>query len=89
MILIKEAAFALERAKKHNINAIYIPKGDLPDSEYDRLLIEHLESKGVDLVVLAGFMCILGEDFINRFRDRIINIHPSLIPAFCGKGNYV
>ncbi|MDD4496198.1 MAG: phosphoribosylglycinamide formyltransferase [Eubacteriales bacterium] len=83
-----EAAFALERAKKHNINAVYLPKGDLPDREYDKLLIERLESAGVDLVVLAGFMCILGEDFVSRFRDRIINIHPSLIPAFCGKGNY-
>jgi phosphoribosylglycinamide formyltransferase-1 len=84
----KENAFALNRAKKHNINAIYLPKGDLSAKEYDNKLVEQLEAFKVDLVVLAGFMCILGEDFINKFKDRIINIHPSLIPAFCGRGYY-
>lgn len=84
----KEKAYALERAAKHHIPSEYIPRKRKSTDEYDSLLIRHLESHGVDLVVLAGFMHILGPGFIKRFENRIINIHPSLIPAFCGKGCY-
>ncbi|MDD4188807.1 MAG: phosphoribosylglycinamide formyltransferase [Eubacteriales bacterium] len=84
----KENAYALERASKHNIPFEYIPKKGKSSDEYDGALAEHLESRKVDLVVLAGFMHILGPGFIKRFENRIINVHPSLIPAFCGKGCY-
>lgn len=84
----KEKAYALERAAKHHIPSEYIPRKRKSTDEYDSLLIRHLESHGVDLVVLAGFMHILGPGFIKRFENRIINVHPSLIPAFCGKGCY-
>lgn len=84
----KEGAYALERAAKHHIPSSYFSKKDKSADEYDEMLMSHLESCGVDLVVLAGFMHILGPKFIKRFSGRIINVHPSLIPAFCGKGFY-
>ncbi len=84
-----EKAYALTRARKHNIPAICIPRKDYDSvNDYDRALTSHLKSYGVDLVVLAGFMSILGEEFISAFENKIINIHPSLIPSFCGKGYY-
>ncbi len=85
----KPGVYALERAAKHNISSAVISRKDFASiEEYDRALGDHLESCGVDLVVMAGFLSILGEDFNRRFRNRIINVHPSLIPAFCGKGYY-
>ncbi len=84
----KEGAYGLERAKNANIDSLFInPKG-LSSMEYDLELISHLEKKDVDLVVLAGFLKVLSPVFINRYRGRIINIHPSLIPEFCGDGFY-
>ena len=56
--------------------------------EYDKALIEHFKSYDVDLVVLAGFLSMLGKTFVDTYRNRIINVHPSLIPSFCGKGYY-
>lgn len=76
----KKDAFALERAKNNGI------KSYLMTSEED--LIATLKDERIDLVVLAGFLKILGSDFIKAFENRIINIHPSLIPSFCGKGAY-
>jgi len=85
----KKDAFALERAKKHGIKGECIVKKQYSSiEEYDKALIRCLEENEVELVVLAGFMSILGETFVNRFKNRIINIHPSLIPSFCGKGYY-
>ena len=85
----RPGAYALERARKHNIPAVCIPRRDFGSvDDYDKALIEHLEKYDVDLVVLAGFLSILGETFIKRFRNRIINVHPALIPSFCGKGFY-
>lgn len=84
----RKDAYALERATKHRIPSVYIPGKGKSSDEYDDALTEHLESYGVELVVLAGFMHILGPGFIKRFENRIINVHPSLIPAFCGKGFY-
>lgn len=85
----KKGAFGIERAKKHGIEAIEIDKKEFDDKNvFMKAIINELEKYQVELVVLAGFLSILSEDFIERFRNRIINIHPSLIPAFCGKGYY-
>lgn len=82
-------AYALERAKRHNIDAICIRKKDYEtDILYQKALIEHMKSKEVELVVMAGFMVVIGSLFIKEFENRIMNIHPSLIPSFCGNGYY-
>ena len=89
VISSKEGTYALERAKKHNINGVSIKKKDFLDlDQYMQAMINHLESFEVDLVVLAGFMTVIGEKFIEKYRNRIINIHPALIPSFCGDGFY-
>jgi len=85
----RPGAYALERAARHNIPSVCIPRKEYSEiEEYDKALIEHLKSYEVDLVVMAGFLSILGETFIRQYENRIINVHPSLIPAFCGKGYY-
>lgn len=82
-------AYALERAKNNNISTDVIRRKDFSDfDEYDKSLTELLKSKNADLIVLAGFMTILGKRVINEFKNRIINIHPALIPSFCGEGYY-
>ena len=82
-------AYALERAKNKNIEAICMRKRDYENTQaYDKALAEHFKSRGVGLVVLAGFMTILGETFVNEFENKIMNIHPALIPSFCGDGFY-
>ena len=80
-------AFALERAKKANIATLVCNKKELGD-KFEDALIDALEQNNIDIIVLAGFMCILSERFTSHFADRIINVHPSLIPSFCGKGFY-
>ena len=77
----REGIYALERAEKAGIEHTVVHK-DEPK------LIETLQSHSIDLVILAGYLTILGPDFIHAYADRIINIHPSLIPSFCGKGFY-
>ncbi len=85
----KEGAYALERAKNHGVEGIVIPKKDYPDrSDYTKKLIEVLTARGIDLVVLAGFMIILDGEFTRTFENRVINVHPALIPSFCGEGFY-
>ena len=82
-------AYALERAKSSNIPTEVIRRKDFAEfDEYDKALTSLLQSKGIDVVVLAGFMTILGSRVIKAFENRIINIHPSLIPSFCGEGYY-
>lgn len=82
-------AYALERARRNNIDTAVIRRKDYSDFEdYDNALTELIKSKNADAVVLAGFMTILGKTVINTFENRIINIHPSLIPSFCGEGFY-
>lgn len=82
-------AFALERAKKHNIKGIVIGKENYPDNkEKTAAILEALNNEMTDLVVLAGYMSILDPSLIEAYLGRIINIHPSLIPAFCGHGFY-
>ena len=82
-------AYALERARKNNIDTAVIRRKDFATfEEYDFALTELLKSKSADLVVLAGFMTILGHQVISEFENRMINIHPALIPSFCGEGFY-
>lgn len=80
-------AFALERARKAGIKTAVCNKKELGAS-FETELIKLLEENKTDIIVLAGFMCILSENFTSRFADRIINVHPSLIPSFCGTGFY-
>lgn len=89
LIVSKEGVGAVERAKKHGIPYGVYAKKDYPDLEelYKRLTF-HLNMLGVDYIVLAGWLKIIPQSFIKTFEDRIINIHPSLIPAFCGSGYY-
>ena len=82
----KAGAYALERAAKAGIKTETVIKKDCPD--FEGKLIEVLEENGIDMIVLAGFMSILSERFTSHFENRIINVHPSLIPSFCGEGFY-
>ncbi len=85
----KRAAYALERARKHGIAAEALVKGDFAEAAmFNKALLELLDRHRVDLVVLAGCLLILPENVVKNYRNRIINIHPSLIPAFCGDGYY-
>jgi phosphoribosylglycinamide formyltransferase 1 len=78
-------AFALERARKNGIETVFIdPKSFPGKDEYDLAMVDLLKAKSVDLICLAGFMRILGKEFIQAFAGKIINIHPSLLPAFPG-----
>lgn len=89
VVASKPDVYALERAKKYDIPGVRIVRKNFSSiEEYDEALIKHLESKGVELVVLAGFLSILGEAFVKHYENRIINVHPALIPSFCGKGYY-
>ena len=82
-------AYALERARVAGIPTATVLRRDYDSAEsFETALIEALESAGIELIVLAGFMSILSERFTSHFKDRIINVHPSLIPSFCGKGFY-
>ena len=85
----KAGAYALERAKNAGIEALTVTKAECGSQEaFEDKLIAELKSRGIELIVLAGFMAILSEKFTKTFEDRIINVHPSLIPSFCGKGFY-
>jgi len=82
-------AYALTRAKNYNVETRVVLRRDYENShDFEAALIGVLKEADIDMIVLAGFMSILSQDFINEYRDRIINVHPSLIPSFCGKGCY-
>ena len=82
-----EGAYALERARKRSIPAEVVPHGDYPDRDaYDRELVRILRSHRIDLVVLAGFMRVLTPGFLEEFPERVMNIHPALLPSFPGLG---
>lgn len=84
-----ENAYALERAKKAGVESAVVSRKAFDSKEaYDKAILEQLEDKNIDLIVLAGFLSILGEELISKYRNRIINVHPSLIPLFCGDGFY-
>ena len=83
------SAYAIERAKNAGIESAVLLKKELGSQEaFEEALIKLLDEKGIELIVLAGFMSILSAKFTCHFENRIINVHPSLIPSFCGKGFY-
>ncbi|MBQ7985991.1 MAG: phosphoribosylglycinamide formyltransferase [Clostridia bacterium] len=82
-------AYALERAKNNGIDSVVVSRKENPDQKaFEEKICKALDEYKIDLIVLAGFMSILSEDFTKRYEERIINVHPSLIPSFCGKGFY-
>lgn len=83
----RKNAYALQRAEDNGIETAYV-KMRRGDSACENELLELFQKKGIDMIVLAGYLAILGENIINAYRNRIINIHPSLIPSFCGMGYY-
>jgi phosphoribosylglycinamide formyltransferase-1 len=85
LITDKPDAYAIERAKKHGIESLVIVPKDFPDKDsYYSHIADELEKRGVELVVLAGFMRVVGKPLINRYPNRIMNIHPALLPSFPG-----
>jgi len=85
----RKNAFALERAGKHDIRPIYIGKGKYPQKQdRDLALLTELENLNPDLIVLAGYLEIIPEEIIKKYENKIMNIHPALIPSFCGNGYY-
>lgn len=89
VISSKEGVFALERAKAAGIPSVVVSKKECKtQAEFEEKIISVLEKCRADLIVLAGFMSILSADFTKRYERRIINVHPSLIPSFCGEGFY-
>ncbi|MDR2701562.1 MAG: phosphoribosylglycinamide formyltransferase [Spirochaetaceae bacterium] len=85
----KSGVPALERAERANIPAITVERKNYANAaEFDHALAAMLKDHRIDLVVLAGFLCVLGPQVLQSYEDRIINVHPSLIPSFCGKGFY-
>ena len=84
-----EGAYALERAKKHGVDGLCIsPKNFADREQFYRALLDKLEEYSLDLIVLAGYLVTIPPAMIARYKNRIINIHPSLIPSFCGVGYY-
>ena len=89
MISSKPGVYALERAQKAGIEAIALSRKDYPDVEvYSQALIDALKARNVELVVLSGFLTITSDSFVQAFPNRIMNVHPALLPAFGGKGYY-
>lgn len=89
VISSKAGVFALERASKANIPSVVVEKKQCASQkEFEEKIITVLDEYNIDFIILAGFMSILSADFTNRYVDRIINVHPSLIPSFCGNGFY-
>jgi phosphoribosylglycinamide formyltransferase-1 len=85
----KKSAYAVTRAKNHGLHhKILLKKNFVKAGAYEKAIIKYFESRGVELVVTAGFLTVLDESFIHKYENRIINIHPSLVPHFCGKGFY-
>ena len=83
-----EKAYALTRAANAGIKTYVVSKKQYDRKEFEKKATEILEDNGIELIVLAGFMRILGKEFIKKYENRIINVHPSLIPSFCGEGYY-
>ncbi len=85
----REGVYALERAAQNNIPSVTLPrKRFASQGEYDAALLDVLEQHRIDVVVLAGFLTIFGPSVVQRYPGRILNVHPALIPSFCGKGFY-
>ena len=85
----KEDAYALERAKNHGVETAVLSRRKKADrAVFEDRLLETLAAHGIEMIILAGFMVILSENFVKRYPRRILNVHPSLIPSFCGAGYY-
>ena len=83
-----EKAYALERAKNHGVPGVAVSKKATTQEAFEEALNSYLKDYHIDFIILAGFLSILSENFVKQWEDRIINVHPSLIPSFCGKGMY-
>ena len=89
VIASKPNVYALERAKNNSIDSIVLARNEYANiADYSKKLADTLEDANIDLVVLAGFLTIIDEQVYERFPNRILNVHPALIPSFCGKGYY-
>lgn len=89
VIASNDGAYALERAKKAGIPTAVVSRKSYSSKEgYDKAILAKLDGKNIDLIVLAGFLSILGKELVEKYANKIINIHPSLIPLFCGDGFY-
>ena len=83
-----ETAYALTRAANHGVPGVAVPRKQMTQQAFEAVISEKLAEYDVDIIVLAGFLSILSADFVKQWPERIINVHPSLIPSFCGKGMY-
>lgn len=89
MVSSSKTAYALKRAENHGIKSVVCSKKELGSQEkFEEEILKNLEENDIQLIVLAGFMSILSNEFTKKYENRIINIHPSLIPSFCGEGFY-
>ena len=89
MVSSSKTAYALKRAENHGVKSVVCSKKELGSQEsFEEEILKNLEENDVQLIVLAGFMSILSKKFTKKYENRIINIHPSLIPSFCGEGFY-
>lgn len=89
MVSSSRTAYALKRAENHGIKSVVCSKKELGSQErFEEEILKNLEENDIQLIVLAGFMSILSKEFTKKYENRIINIHPSLIPSFCGEGFY-
>lgn len=89
VISSKKDAYALERARRAGIKTVTVHRPDFKaQADFEDAILSVLDENGIEVIVLAGFMSILSRAFIEKYPDRIINVHPSLIPSFCGKGLY-
>ena len=88
VIANKPDAFGLERARRHGIEAVCIPSKGKTREEHERTIVAELDARGAQLVVLAGYMRLLGHELLEHYRGRVINIHPALLPSFPGAHGY-
>ncbi len=89
VISSKPGVYALERAKNAGIESVVVDRKSFSNNEaYQKALLAELQKENPDLIVLAGFLSIIGKEIIEAFQNKIINVHPSLIPSFCGDGFY-
>ncbi|MBQ5932731.1 MAG: phosphoribosylglycinamide formyltransferase [Lachnospiraceae bacterium] len=89
VVASKPGVFALERAAKAGIKSVVVERKKYPDKpSFEADLKKTLDENGIQMIILAGFMLVLSADFVKQYPDRIINVHPALIPSFCGDGFY-
>ncbi|WP_298032744.1 phosphoribosylglycinamide formyltransferase [uncultured Dysosmobacter sp.] len=88
VIASNKSAYALTRAANHGVPGVAIPRKQMTQADFESAISEKLAEFQIDVIILAGFLSILSENFVKQWPDRILNVHPSLIPSFCGKGMY-